>query len=117
MKKLGKKLPAFASIRNPVDLTGNVKDEHYIDALQEAFGKEYDLAIVSLLWGPPLLSKEVAEKIKTFASHCEKPILICSPGGKFSREVASAFTAIGMPVFFTPDSAVRAAVVLCGGKK
>ncbi|HWQ49540.1 MAG TPA: hypothetical protein VN414_11465 [Methanosarcina sp.] len=66
---------------------------------------------MNLLWGPPLLSKRVAEKIKDFASHCEKPILICSPGGRFSREMASAFTAIGMPVFFTPDSAVRAAVV------
>jgi acyl-CoA synthetase (NDP forming) len=36
---------------------------------------------------------------------------------KFSRESASVFTASGMPVFFTPDSVVRAAAVLCGGKK
>ncbi|AKB57994.1 acetate--CoA ligase family protein [Methanosarcina barkeri] len=116
VSKLRKKLPTFASVRNPVDLTGSVKDEHYVDALQEAFGEEYDLAIVSLLWGPPLLSKGVAEKIRAFASNCAKPVLICSPGGRFSREMASAFIAIGMPVFFTPESAVRAAVVLCGGK-
>ena len=54
-------------IRNPVDLTGSVKDEHYVDALQEAFREEYDLAIVSLLWGPPLLSRGVAEKIKALS--------------------------------------------------
>jgi len=117
VNKLIKKLPAFASVRNPVDLTGSVKDEHYVAALQEAFGDEYDLTIVSLLWGPPLLSKEVAKKIKDFANNCEKPVLICSPGGKYSREMASDFTVTGMPVFFTPDSVVRAAVVLCGGKR
>lgn len=115
--KLKEKLPAFASVKNPVDLTGSVRDEHYIDALQEAFGEGYDLAIISLLWGPPLLTSDVAEKIRDFADNCGKPVLVCSPGGKFSREIASAFTATGMPVFFTPDSAVRAAAVLCGGKK
>ncbi|MGB9939129.1 acetate--CoA ligase family protein [Methanosarcina sp.] len=117
VRKLKKKLPAFASVRNPVDLTGSVRDEHYIVALQEVFREGYDLAIVSLLWGPPLLTPRVAEKIRDFADSCGKPILICSPGGKFSREAASLFTAVGIPVFFTPDSAVRAATVLCGGKK
>ncbi|RXA20778.1 CoA-binding protein [Methanosarcina sp. MSH10X1] len=116
VEKLKKKLPAFASVKNPVDLTGSVRNEHYIAALQEAFGEGYDLAIVSLLWGPPLLTPDVAEKIRDFADSCGKPVLICSPGGKFSREMASAFTAAGMPVFFTPDSVVRAAAVLCGGK-
>lgn len=62
-------------------------------------------------------SRGVAEKIKAFVSNCEKPILICSPEGKFSRESASVFTASGMPVFFTSDSVVGAAAVLCGGKK
>jgi acetate---CoA ligase (ADP-forming) subunit alpha len=116
-KKLKEKLPAFASVKNPVDLTGSVRNEHYIAALEEAFRESYDLAIVSLLWGPPLLTPDVAEKIRDFAHSCGKPVLICSPGGKFSREIASAFTAVGIPVFFTPDSAVRAAAVLCGGKK
>jgi len=116
VKGLKEKLQAFASVRNPIDLTGSVRDEDYVAVLQEAFGEKYDLAIVSLLWGPPLLTRGVAEKIRDFADSCGKPILICSPGGKFSGEVASSFTAVGMPVFFTPDSAVRAAAVLCGGK-
>jgi acyl-CoA synthetase (NDP forming) len=116
VSRLKNKLPAFASLRNPIDLTGSVRDEHYISVLQEAFGEAYDLAIVSLLWGPPLLSTGVAQKIRAFADSCGKPVLICSPGGKFSREAASSFTEVGIPVFFTPDSAVRAAAVLCRGK-
>ena len=115
VRKLKEKLPAFASVRNPVDLTGSVRDEHYVAALQETPYEEYDLAIVSLLWGPPLLTEGVAEKIKYFADSCGKPVIISSPGGKFSRELASAFTKTGMPVFFSPESAVRAAAVLCGG--
>jgi acyl-CoA synthetase (NDP forming) len=115
VRKLKEKLPAFASVRNPVDLTGSVRDEHYVAAMQETPAGEYDLAIVSLLWGPPLLSEGVAEKIRNFANSCGKPVIISSPGGKFSRELVSVFTKAGMPVFFSPESAVRAAAVLCRG--
>jgi len=87
VKILKEKLPAFASVRNPVDLTGSVRDEHYVAAMQETPAEEYDLAIVSLLWGPPLLTEGVAEKIRSFADSCGKPIIISSPGGKFSREL------------------------------
>jgi len=38
---LKEKLPAFAPLGNPIDLTGSVKDDHYLVALQEAFGEEY----------------------------------------------------------------------------
>ncbi len=93
-----------------------MRDEHYVAALQETPPyEEYDLAIVSSYGGPPLLTEGVAEKIKNFADSCGKPVIISSPGGKFSRELASAFTKTGMPVFFSPESAVRAAAVLCGG--
>lgn len=115
VKILKEKLPAFASVRNPVDLTGSVRDEHYIAALQGTPAEEYDLAIVSLLWGPPLLTEGVAERIRSFADSYGKPVLVSSPGGKFSRELASAFTKAGTPVFFSPESVVRAAAVLCGG--
>jgi len=115
VRNLKEKLPAFASVRNPIDVTGSVRDEHYLAALQEVPAGEYDLAIVSLIWGPPLLTEGVAEKIRNFADGHEKPILISSPGGKFSREMASEFTDSGMPVFFTPESVVRAAAVLCRG--
>ncbi len=116
VRKLKEKLPDFASVRNPIDLTGSVRDEHYVAVLQETPAEEYDLAIVSLIWGPPLLTEGVAEKIRDFADSFGKPVLISFSGGKFSREMASAFTKTGMPVFFTPESAVRAAAVLCGGK-
>ena len=29
-KRLKEKLPPFASVRNPIDLTGSVRDEHYV---------------------------------------------------------------------------------------
>jgi acetyl-CoA synthetase (ADP-forming) len=116
VKKLKEKLPAFASVRNPVDLTGSVQDKDYIAALQEVPAEEYDLAIVSLFWGPPLLTEGVAENIIDFVESYRKPVVISSSGGRFSRELSSAFTKAGVPVFFTPESAVRAAAILCGGK-
>lgn len=109
-------LPDFSAVNNPIDLSGSVRDDHYITALREGL-LEYDLAIVSVLWGPPLLTEAVVEKLKSFAEASLKPVLICSPGGRFCRKMAGIFAEKGMPVFFTPESAVRAAAVLCGRKK
>ena len=46
-----------------------------------------------------------------------KPIIICSPGGEFTRRMTKLFKEKGMPVFFTPESAARVAAVLAGGKR
>ncbi|HEY3363423.1 MAG TPA: hypothetical protein VGK06_16790 [Methanosarcina sp.] len=81
-------------------MTGSVKDEHYIVTLQKAFGDNYDLAIVSLLW-KLFLTPGVAVKLQDFADNCRKPILICFPSGKFSKETASLFTEFGIPVFYS----------------
>jgi Acyl-CoA synthetase (NDP forming) len=86
-----------------------------LNRYQLAEGKR--ILIISLLWGPPLLTLGVAMKLRDLADSCGKPILICSPGGKFSRETASLFTEIGISVFFTPDSAVREALILCEGER
>jgi acyl-CoA synthetase (NDP forming) len=44
-------------------------------------------------------------------------MIVCSPGGEFTRRMAKLFEEKGMPVFYTPESAARAAAVLAGGKR
>jgi acetyl-CoA synthetase (ADP-forming) len=113
-KSLSSKLPAFFVTSNPLDLTGSVTDEEYVIALEAGLQDEYDLVIVTVLWGPPELTELLADKLRVVRDKQVKPILICSPGGEFTRRMAARFEANGMPVFATPESAARAAAVLAG---
>jgi acyl-CoA synthetase (NDP forming) len=47
----------------------------------------------------------------------EKPIIVCTPGGEYSRSRLRLFREAGLPVFTTPEGAVRAAAVLAGGRR
>jgi acetyl-CoA synthetase (ADP-forming) len=113
-KRLSAKLPGFFAIGNPVDLTGSATDEDYVLALEEGLREGYDMVIVTVLWGPPEITEQLADKLKAVRDTSKKPILICSPGGAFTRRMATRFEENGLPVFFTPESAARAAAVLAG---
>ena len=112
-KNLSSKLLPFCAVGNPIDLTGSVTDEYYITALEEGLKDGFDIAIVTVLWGPPLLTERLVDKLKEFKAKQNIPIVICSPGGKFTKKMNSIFEGKGMPVFSTPESAVRAASILC----
>ena len=116
-KRLSAKLPGYTATGNPIDLTSSVTDEDYVIALEEGLRDEYDIVIVIVLWGPPEITERLVDKLKELRDIYNKPILICSPGGKFTRRMAKHFEEKkGLPVFFTPESAARAAAVLAGGK-
>ena len=117
-KRLSAKLPGYTATGNPIDLTSSVTDEDYVIALEEGLRDEYDIIIVIVLWGPPEITERLVDKLKQIRDRYNKPILICSPGGKFTRRMAKHFEEKkGLPVFFTPESAARAAAVLAGGKR
>ncbi|MBI5750216.1 MAG: acetate--CoA ligase family protein [Nitrospinae bacterium] len=113
-KRLASKLPSFCAVGNPIDLTGSVTDEDYLTALEEGLKNGFDIAIVTVLWGPPQLTEGLVDKLKEFKAKQNIPIVICSPGGKFTKRINSLFEGKGMPVFSTPESAVRAAAILTG---
>ena len=115
-KRLSAKLPGFFATGNPIDLTGSVTDEDYVTALDGGLRDAFDVVIVTILWGPPKLTEKLADKLKAVRDSHQKPILICSPSSGFTRSMAKRFEGKGMPVFFTPESAARAAAVLAGGK-
>ena len=116
-KRLSAKLPGFFATGNPIDLTGSVTDEDYVTALDGELRDAFDAVIVTILWGPPKLTEKLADKLKAVRDKYQKPILICSPSSGFTRSMAKRFEDKDMPVFFTPESAARAAAVLAGGKR
>ena len=113
-KRLSAKLLGFSATGNPVDLTGSVTDEDYVTALKEGLRDEFDVVIITVLWGAPEITEELADKLTGVRDSHNKPLLICTPCSEFTRRMAQCFEDNGMPVFFTPESAARAAAVLAG---
>ncbi len=106
-------LPPYFAVGNPLDLTGSATDEWFASSLEKTMaGDEYDVAIVAALWGPPGLTDGLAKGIASRADESGKPVIICSPGGEYTRDKSRLFTGAGLPVFSTPESAVRAASIL-----
>jgi acyl-CoA synthetase (NDP forming) len=111
-KTLAARFPAYYSIINPIDLTGSVTDEEYATALEEGLKGSYDMAIVALLWGPPKLTEGLVDKLAEAIKRVKKPVLICSPGGTFTKKMNRAIEEKGIPVFTSLESAARAASAL-----
>jgi len=114
-KRLSAKLLGFSATGNPIDLTGSVTDEDYVTALNEGLHDEFDVVIITVLWGAPEITEELVDKLKEVRDSYNKPLLICTPSNEFTRRMAQRFEENGMPVFFTPESAARAAAVLASG--
>lgn len=108
--------PEFFTVANPMDLTGSATDELFAESLEKAMaGDHYDMAVVAALWGPPGITDRLAELLSDKASSAGKPVVICTPGGEYTRGKMELFRKRGLPVFSTPETAARAAYVLSGG--
>ncbi len=108
--------PKYVIVGNPLDLTGSATDGMFADALEKTMeGDSYDMAIIAPMWGPPFLTDELVDLIAEKADMIKKPILICTPGGEYTRKRIGLFQKAGLPVFSTPESAVRAAAALSKG--
>lgn len=107
-------VPKYFAVGNPLDLTGSVTDEMYVDTIEKTMnGDSFDIAIIAALWGPPGLTDNLVKLVGDKADKLfDKPLIICSPGGEFAKKKAKLFRRRGMPVFQTPEAAVRAASIL-----
>jgi len=113
VEELKPMFPSYFSVSNPLDLTGSATDEMFADALEKSVSKGgYDIAIVAPLWGPPALTGEMAELIYERSVLLKKPVIICTPGGVYTRSKMELFSGRGLPVFSTPENAARAASIL-----
>lgn len=109
--------PPYFGIGNPLDLTGSATDESFALALSRTMsGDWYDMVIVAALWGPPALTDNLPGMLAQKPGFREKPIIVCTPGGAYSRERIRLFHEAGLPAFSTPEAAVRAASVLSKGR-
>ena len=112
VKALGKALPAYAIKHNPVDLTGDATSERYEKAMEAVFkDKEVSGVVCIVLMQIPTLEEDVLNILRDSKVY-GKPITICATGGQWTIEKTKKLESYGLPVYITPERAVKALKVL-----
>lgn len=109
IEKLSKVMPRHIVLSNPLDVTGDADAERYETCLKEVV-KEYDAILLIMLFQLPMLGYEVVERVARVWRKVKKPIVICSHGSR--QEVFQKFEACGIPVYPSPERAVKALAAL-----
>lgn len=99
-------LPSQCVVANPLDLTGDATAERYRNALEVAL--PYDAADAYLLiFGDPIVN--ASEAVARLRAQTHKPIFVAFlGGGAVEKEESKRMHREGIPVFPTPERAVRA---------
>lgn len=113
---LKKKLPAAASVGNPVDVLGDADPERYAMAVKAAQEDESVDAIIVILapqamTSPAETALAVAERVRTAKSDpaiAEKPVFAVFMGGKDVIPARDELVASGLPDYPGPERAVAA---------
>jgi len=112
VKALKEFLPKYAITKNPIDITGDATVERYKKTLEIVLKDKNISGVVCIaLMQIPTLTDEIVDVIrdcKVFG----KPITVCSAGGQYILERNRKLEAFGIPVYSTPERAVKALAVL-----
>lgn len=105
-KALQKKLPSYVSFHNPLDITGDATTERYQLVLEDILQKEFDGAVVITLMQVPTLDNKITDTIISMKKF-GKPLLCCMTGSEFTERTEKILENNDIPVYQTPERAVR----------
>ena len=94
--------PYFASVENPVDLTGAVTDlmfDHVLEIVNEDVG--VDGILLFLQFEPPGMTFALADIIVKWARQGKKPMTVCCVGGSFPLPFMKRLDGEGIPTYST----------------
>ena len=113
VKALKAFLPEYATPKNPIDITGDATVERYKKTLDVILrDKTIDGVVCIALLQLPTLDDEIIEVLKDCKIY-GKPITVCSAGSDFVQERNRKMEGYGIPVYPSPERAVKAMSVLC----
>ena len=113
-ERLKPALPDTASIGNPIDLIGDAKTDRYEAGLAACRDDERIDGVVVILT-PQIMtpSEELADTIVRLMKPAPlMPVVCCFIGGTLVERARAKLRAHGIPVFDTPEQAVRAMAAL-----
>ncbi len=102
------KLPAAASVGNPIDVLGDADPERYLEALKAA-QQDPDVDGILILLTPQAMTRP-AETARAIAENIDhsKPVLASFMGGKDVLPGRRELAAAGLPDYESPERAVAA---------
>jgi acyl-CoA synthetase (NDP forming) len=106
-------LPAFAAIENPIDVTAqSIRDASILGRTAAHLLADPGLGslVVSIVSGAPRFAMDKARAILSGVSTLEKPVAVATMGDDtpLPAEFTAAFRERGLPVYRSPDRALRA---------
>jgi len=111
-QKLEDAFPPYFAKHNPIDLTGSGRNEDYFTALDEAL-PYYDAAVIIVLMGATTVTEEATEMIARACHASQKPVTCCILQGLgYTQEAMHSLLKRGIPVYPSPERAVRALAAL-----
>ena len=111
-ERLHQAFPPYFVTTNPIDLTGSGKNEDYETALREAL-PHYDAAMVIVLMGATTVNEEATTLIARACHDAKKPVACCILQGLgYTQDAMHALLKLGIPVYPSPERAVRALAAL-----
>jgi acetyl coenzyme A synthetase (ADP forming)-like protein len=106
----GGKIPSFAALRNPIDLTGGVTSEMY-DLSTEILLEDPEVngIIILGLHHTPYLTEDFTDMIAERSKYYDKPIVACDIGEtEMAKFIRSRFNKLGIPAYSSPEDAAYA---------
>jgi len=115
LKKAGK-IPSFATNLNPLDLTGSVTSEMFVEGMKILLeDPEIHSIIVIGLHHAPALQEDFVDRIAGLVKDYTKPVVACDIGEtEMALYIRFRFDKQGIPAYPSPEDAARAVVALTG---
>jgi acyl-CoA synthetase (NDP forming) len=107
------KLPAAASVANPIDVLGDANPERYAEAVRVAQDDPNVDAIIVLLTPQAMTRPAETAKVVAAAARGEKPLLAVFMGGADVMPGREELAAASLPDYPSPERAVAALRAMC----
>lgn len=101
-------VPPYAVVGNIIDLTGDADSKRYENVL-DIISKDTnsDAMLVILLLQISSLQSDIVDVLKKIKNQ-RKPLFVCTTGGEFTNIHKNLIEELGIPVYPTPERAIKA---------
>ena len=90
--KIKKIIPIYASVGNPIDLTGDADDKRFLQVIDLCVkDKNTNSIIVLMLLQLPSISNKIPEEIAKLKAKTKKPIMVVTIGGNKTEKKIEEF--------------------------
>lgn len=114
-KKISNYVPSYASVSNPLDLTGDADTQRYKDVLPLVMGDDgVDAVLVILLMQISALDSKIVDVL---SQRFKKPLLVCMAGGEYTNFHRNMLEEKNIPTYSYPEEAAAALAGLCRYQK